>query len=65
MPNHPNRNWRSRMHEACAAYVRRWQWPAGGIAMLNPSDLMQIVSDAYLAGYEAGRASTTRAKAPA
>ena len=54
------------MHEAATEYLARWPWKAqAGVRMLTESELQDQMLHAYLAGYEAGRASTTRAKAPA
>ena len=56
MPNHPNRNWRRLMHEACAAWLARWQWPDGA-GVLTAEQLRDVMGQAYRAGYEDGRTS--------
>lgn len=57
--NHPNRAWRRRMHDACAAWLGRWPWPdASAGAVLSSSELIDVMGQAYRAGYAAGREST-------
>lgn len=64
MTNHPSRNWRTRMNAACAEWLARWNWQPGSdldVGLLTREQLRELMQRGYLAGYEAGRAST---KAP-
>ena len=56
--NHPNRNWRTRMHAACAEFLARSTWQATGARLITDGDLQALCRTAYLTGYESGRAST-------
>ncbi len=65
--NHPNLHWRRRMHEA--ADLHAGQWRAAQIAdadsplqFLPDAECQRVQDDVragYLAGFEAGRASTS------
>ena len=56
MTNHPNRNWRRRMHAACADWLSRWPWRAEpGARLVTDAELQDLMRQAYYAGYEAGR----------
>ncbi len=57
--NHPNRNWRTRMHVACAEWLARWNWQGQpGARMLIEDQLRDLLRAGYLAGYEACRQNT-------
>ncbi|MBA3774668.1 MAG: hypothetical protein H0X13_19890 [Ramlibacter sp.] len=56
--NHPNRAWRSRMHETAAAWLARWP-NRGEVGLLTREQLLSILRRSYIDGYEAGRASKT------
>lgn len=54
MSNHPNRNWRRRMHEHADAYVadRSASWPAdGAVVVLSRADLEWQIREAFQGGY--------------
>lgn len=51
MTNHPNRNWRRRMHDACAAYLARWTWRPGSQRMISDDALRGLMTQSYQAGY--------------
>jgi hypothetical protein len=56
--NHPNRNWRRRMHQHADAYVadRAASWPAyGAVVVLSRADLERHIRDAFQGGYACGR----------
>jgi len=56
--NHPNRNWRRRMHDAAAAYIDAQQWPAGdGAFVMSRDELRGLIERSYTAGYAQGRES--------
>lgn len=58
MTNHPNRNWRRRMHEHADAYVadRAASLPAdGAVVVLSRADLERHIRDAFHGGYACGR----------
>lgn len=56
MPNHPNRGWRRRAHQAAVAYVAQRPSPADAVAVaLTPEQLAALMHDAYIAGYGDGR----------
>ena len=57
MTNHPNRNWRTRMHAECSGWLVRWDLPADGASLLTPDQLRDLMRQAYLAGYGDGRIS--------
>ena len=58
--NHPNRNWRRAMRSAADAHLARYRWPDGGVQVMTPDQLHQLVRDAFDAGYAAGRLSVQR-----
>lgn len=58
--NHPNRNWRRTMRAATENFLLGIRWQDGGVHMMTPGEIKQILSSAYQAGYEAGRNSTQR-----
>lgn len=68
MPNHPSRNWRRVAREAAMAHNQRWHEvqaadEASPMHALMPVERSRISADiwhAYMAGYEAGRASMQR-----
>lgn len=62
MPNHPNRNWRTRMHAECAGWLGRWNLPADGVRLLFQSALSELLQKAYIDGYSDGRLSLQRPK---
>lgn len=65
MPNHPNRNWRARMHEACAAWLVHRSPPPGAVAgLLTVEEVIDLQAEAFRAGYEAGRASRAPKREP-
>lgn len=52
MTNHPNRNWRRRMHDAAASFVERQAWPEGGdFALMSLEQVQKLVADSFIAGY--------------
>lgn len=52
MTNHPNRNWRGRMHEAAASFVEQQPWPEGGdFALMSLEQVQKLVTDSFIAGY--------------
>lgn len=64
MANHPNRNWRRRMHDAAEEHLARYRWPEGpGLHAMTPEQLREVLREAhkagYLAGYMAGREAGT------
>lgn len=62
MTNHPNRGWRRRMNDAALSFVMRQEWPDGDICMMTREQVMRLVSDCYVAGYQDGRASVAPKK---
>jgi len=60
MTNHPNRSWRTRMHAACAEYLARWRWRQEEFSLTSDNELRMLMTEAYVTGYEAGRASVQR-----
>lgn len=57
MNNHPSRNWRRVMNAAADAHLASYRWPEGGVQVMPPEQLRQILRAAYIAGYTEGRAS--------
>ncbi len=56
MPNHPNRNWRARMHKSCAQWLSLWPWlPGPGARLMTQEQLRDLMQRAYCDGYECGR----------
>lgn len=63
MTNHPNRNWRRRMHDAAASFVKRQAWPDGGdFALMSLDQVQKLLADSFVAGYSEGRASVAPRK---
>ncbi len=57
MANHPNRAWRAKMQRACDAWLSKWKRPAGCAFLLSADDMADVMRNAYLSGYAAGRES--------
>lgn len=61
MTNHPQRNWRRVMHEAASEFLARYRWPDGGVQVMTPEQLRELLltayTTAYTTGYAAGRDS--------
>ena len=64
--NHPNRSWRAKMRAACSEWLHTWTWPqtTGGAWVYSPEQIRDLMAQSYRAGYEAGRESLQRPKAP-
>ncbi len=52
--NHPNRNWRARMHAQCAERLARLDC-LGRLGTLSEDQLREVMAQCYRAGYEDGR----------
>lgn len=65
MANHPNRNWRRVMRDATDAYIAQYPWSDGGVHVMTPEQLRELLCSAhqagYVAGYDAGREAGTAA----
>lgn len=57
MTNHPQRNWRRVMQDAASVFLDGYRWPDGGVQMMTPEDLRELLRVAYTTGYAAGRES--------
>lgn len=62
MTNHPNRNWRRRMADACETYLALWRWRPGEFTMTSDTELRGLMTQAYQAGYTDGRQSIRPAR---
>jgi hypothetical protein len=63
MTNHPNRNWRGRMRQACTDWLARWQLEHDPGGRLSEPELSRM-RDAYAAGFEAGRSPPSPKDSP-
>ena len=59
MPNHPSRNWRRVAYAAADQYITLLRLPAHG-AVLTTEQLADMLRQAVVAGYDAGRKSRAR-----
>jgi hypothetical protein len=53
MTNHPNRNWRSRMRQACELWLLQWIHEHG--PPVDEAGRQEELRQAYAAGFDAGR----------
>lgn len=59
MTNHPNRNWRARMRASCAQWIDLVAMRSGWLFQTT-EQIRDALTQAYQAGYEAGRDSKAK-----
>ena len=45
------------MQDAASVFLDGYRWPDGGVQMMTPDDLRELLRGAYTTGYAAGRES--------
>lgn len=51
------------MHAAASVFLDRYRWPNGGVQVMTPEQLRDLLHEAYTTGYAAGRESRAPRKA--